>query len=214
MDVSEEYIKEYILSHSDPEPDLLKKLRRDAHLHLLRPRMIAGHLQGRLLKMFVRMICPTRILEIGTYTGYSAICLAEGLPEEGHLYTIEIDDEMEDFIRKYLDQSEQKEKISLHIGDALDIIPTFKDNFFDLVFIDADKRKYWEYFETVFPKVRPGGFIFVDNTLWNGKVLAETQNNDPQTKGILEFNDKLANDNRVEKVILPIRDGLTLVRKK
>lgn len=213
MNAWEEYIEEYILSHSDPEPDLLKELRRDAHLHLLRPRMIAGHLQGRLLKMFVRMICPKHILEIGTYTGYSAICLAEGLSERGHLYTIEIDDEMEDFIRKYLDQSEQKEKISLHIGDALDIIPTFKDNFFDLVFIDADKRKYWEYFEAVFPKVRPGGFIFVDNTLWNGKVLAETQNNDPQTKGILEFNDKLANDNRVEKVILPIRDGLTLVRK-
>jgi predicted O-methyltransferase YrrM len=214
MDVREKYIEEYILSHSDPEPDLLKELRRDAHLHLLRPRMIAGHLQGRLLKMFVHMICPKHILEIGTYTGYSAICLAEGLSERGHLYTIEIDDEMEDFIRKYLDQSEQKEKISLHIGDALDIIPTFKDNFFDLVFIDADKRKYWEYIEAAFPKVRPGGFIFVDNTLWNGKVLAENQNRDPQTKGILEFNDKLVNDDRVEKVMLPIRDGLTLIRKK
>ena len=214
MDAREKYIEEYILSHSDPEPDLLKELRRDAHLHLLRPRMIAGHLQGRLLKMFVHMICPKHILEIGTYTGYSAICLAEGLSERGHLYTIEIDDEMEDFIRKYLDQSEQKEKISLHIGDALDIIPTFKDNFFDLVFIDADKRKYWEYIEAAFPKVRPGGFIFVDNTLWNGKVLAENQNRDPQTKGILEFNDKLVNDDRVEKVMLPIRDGLTLIRKK
>lgn len=214
MDAREKYIEEYIVSHSDSEPLLLKKLQRDAHLHLLRPRMIAGHLQGRLLKMFVHMICPKHVLEIGTYTGYSAICLAEGLPEGGHLYTIEINDEMEDFIRKYLDQSEQKEKISLLIGDALDIIPTFKDNFFDLVFIDADKRKYWEYFEVVLPKVSTGGFIFVDNTLWNGKVLNETHFRDPQTKGILDFNDKLANDDRVEKVILPIRDGLTLIRKK
>ncbi|MCW1734390.1 O-methyltransferase [Anaerorudis cellulosivorans] len=207
-------IEEYICTHSDAEPDLLKELSRDAHVHLLRPRMIAGHLQGRLLKMFVRMICPKHVLEIGTYTGYSAICLAEGLTEEGHLDTIEIDDEMEEFIRKYLNRSSQKEKISLHIGDALDIIPTFEDDFFDLVFIDADKRKYEEYFEAVFPKVCTGGFIIADNTLWNGKVLTDAQHADPQTKGILAFNNRLAKDDRVEKVILPVRDGLTLIRKK
>ena len=207
-------LEEYLCAHSDAEPDLLKELSRDAHVHLLRPRMIAGHLQGRLLKMFVHMICPKHVLEIGTYTGYSAICLAEGLTEEGHLDTIEIDDEMEEFICKYLNRSQQKEKISLHIGDALDIIPIFEDNFFDLVFIDADKRKYEEYFEAVFPKVRTGGFIIADNTLWNGKVLTDTQHADPQTKGILAFNDRLAKDDRVEKVILPVRDGLTLIRKK
>jgi predicted O-methyltransferase YrrM len=159
------------------------------------------------------MIRPRRVLEIGTYTGYSAICLAEGMDDDAELYTIEKDDEMEDFIRKYLDRSDQQNKIRLLFGDALQIIPAFDDEFFDLAFIDGDKRQYNAYYEQVFPKIRRGGFILADNTLWNGKLLQKVEGNDWQTKGIIEFNESLVNDKRVEKVILPVRDGLTLIRK-
>lgn len=208
-------LEDYILSHIDAEPEWLTKINRQTHLKLLHPRMLSGHLQGRILKMLVRMINPLRILEIGTYTGYSAICLAEGLLQpEGKVYSIEIDDEMEDFIRNSLDGSEFKEQIEWMIGDAKEIIPTFADAFFDLAFIDADKRFYWEHFNLVLPKIKSGGFIIADNTLWGGKVVEHIANNDYQTKGILEFNEKLANDRSVEKVILPVRDGLTLIRKK
>jgi len=209
-----ESIEEYILSHIDSEPSLLSDMARDAQANLLHGRMVSGHLQGRLLKMFARMIRPRRVLEIGTYTGYSAICLAEGMDDDAELYTIEKDDEMEDFIRKYFDRSEQQNKIRLIFGDALQIIPAFDDDFFDMAFIDGDKRQYNAYFEQVLPKIRQGGFILADNTLWNGKLLQKVAGNDWQTKGIMEFNESLVKDKRVEKVILPMRDGLTLIQKK
>jgi predicted O-methyltransferase YrrM len=208
-------LDEYILAHIDPEPDQLARLHRETHLKLLHPRMISGHLQGRLLKMFVQMINPENVLELGTFSGYSALCIAEGLlKKNAQVHTIEINDELEDFIRRALNNSPYKERIRLHIGDATKIIPNFEDQFFDLAFVDADKRLYWEHYELILPKLRKGGFVLADNTLWSGKVVEETVNNDYQTKGILAFNEKLASDTRVEKVILPIRDGLTLIRKK
>ena len=206
-------IEEYILSHSDDEGALLKALERDAHVNLLRPRMLSGHLQGRILKMFCRMMQPRRVLEIGTYTGYATLCLAEGLPEDGLVHTLEINDEMEDFIFKYLNQSPLQEKIRVHFGDALEIIPQL-DEQFDLVFIDADKRLYSAYYDLVFPKVRAGGLILADNTLWDGKVVENIPASDKQSLGILAFNEKIKQDERVEKVILPLRDGLTMIWKK
>lgn len=206
-------IENYILSHIDDEDDLLKNLNRDAHVNLLRPRMLSGHLQGKLLKMFCRLIQPRKILEIGTYTGYATLCLAEGAPDEAEIHTIEVNDELEDFIMKHLHKSKLEEKIHLHIGDALDIIPSL-DSDFDLVFIDANKRHYIEYYNLIFDKVRSGGLIIADNTLWDGKVLEMAHPTDKQTIGIQSFNDLIANDKRVEKVILPIRDGLTLIWKK
>ena len=212
--VEEESIDDYILSHSDDEGALLAALTRDANVNLLRPRMLSGHLQGRILKMFCRMMCPQRVLEIGTYTGYATLCMAEGLEYGALIHTVEINDEMEDFIRKYLEQSPDRDKIRLHIGDALDIIPRL-DETFDLVFIDADKRLYSRYFDLVFPYVRPGGLILADNTLWDGKVVEDKiPQSDRQTHGILDFNDKIKQDERVEKVILPLRDGLTMIWKK
>lgn len=203
----------YILSHSDEEGALLSALNRDANVNLLRPRMLSGHIQGRILKMFCRMLRPRRVLEIGTYTGYATLCMAEGLEPDGLIHTIEINDEMEDFIRKYLERSPQKDKVRLHLGDAMEIIPGL-DETFDLVFIDADKRLYCEYYDLVFPLVRPGGLILADNTLWDGKVIEEVHPADKQTQGILIFNEKVKQDDRVEKVILPLRDGLTIIWKK
>lgn len=206
-------IEEYIRNHSDEEGELLTALARDANVNLLRPRMISGHLQGRILKMFCRMLRPKRVLEIGTYTGYATLCLAEGLEADGRVYTLEINDEMEDFIWKYLSRSPHKEKISVHFGDAMELIPRL-DETFDLVFIDADKRLYSAYYDLVFPKVRAGGLILADNTLWDGKVVQEGPVTDKQTRGILDFNEKIKADDRVEKVILPLRDGLTMIWKK
>lgn len=206
-------IDEYILSHSDEEGALLSALNRDANVNLLRPRMLSGHLQGRILKMFCRMLRPHRVLEIGTYTGYATLCMAEGMDEDALVHTLEINDEMEDFIMKYLSRSPHKEKVRVHFGDAMEIIPQL-DEMFDLVFIDADKRLYSAYYDLVFPKVRPGGLILADNTLWDGKVIEEVHASDKQTVGILAFNDKIKADNRVEKVILPLRDGLTMIWKK
>lgn len=206
-------IENYILSHIDDESDLLKDLNRDAHVNLLRPRMLSGHLQGKLLTMFARLVQPQNILEIGTYTGYATLCLAEGAPEDAHIHTIEVNDELEDFILKHLHKSKLEKKIHLYIGDAIEIIPTI-DCVFDLVFIDANKRHYCEYYDLIFDKVRPGGLILIDNTLWDGKVLEKPHHTDKQTIGIQAFNDMLAKDKRVEKVILPMRDGLTLVWKK
>lgn len=211
--MNQEAIEDYIKAHIDEEGELLSALCRDANVNLLRPRMLSGHLQGRILKMFCRMLAPRRILEIGTYTGYATLCMAEGLPNEGLIHTLEINDEMEDFIQKYLSRSPDKEKIRVHFGDAMDIIPTL-DETFDLVFIDADKRLYSNYYDLVFPKVRQGGLILADNTLWDGKVLEKPASSDKQTIGILEFNKKIKNDPRVEKVILPLRDGLTMIWKK
>ena len=209
----QDLLEKYVLEHIDQEPELLKKLNRDAHTNLLHPRMISGHLQGRLLKMLCRLLQPQCILELGTYTAYATLCLAEGAVEDAEIHTIEVFDELEDFIKKHLHQSKLKEKIHLHIGDALEIIPTI-DRIFDLVFIDANKRTYIEYYNAIFPKVRPGGLIIADNTLWDGKVLDTPKASDKQTIAIQAFNDMIAQDDRVEKVILPIRDGLTLIWKK
>ena len=203
----------YILSHIDEEGELLMRLNRDTHVNLMQPRMLSGHLQGRMLKMFCRMLRPERILEIGTFTGYATLCMAEALSDTGIIHTIEIDDELEEFILKYFNQTEYKEKIKLHIGDALTVIPELNETF-DLVFIDADKRLYSEYYDLIFDKVRPGGIIIADNTLWGGKVLEDSHPSDKQTIGIQQFNDKIANDKRIEKVIIPLRDGLTLIWKK
>lgn len=209
----DEAIEQYILSHIDEEGELLNKLNRDAHVNLLRPRMLSGHLQGRLLKMLCRIVQPRYILELGTYTAYATLCLAEGAPDDAEIHTLEMNDELEDFIKKYLHQTKLKEKIHLHLGDALEIIPTL-DYTFDLVFIDANKRTYVEYYNLIFDKVRPGGLIIADNTLWDGKILTTPKSSDKQTIGIQEFNDMIANDDRIEKVILPMRDGLTLIWKK
>jgi predicted O-methyltransferase YrrM len=175
--------------------------------------MASGHLQGRLLKMFVRMIRPKNILEIGTYSGYSGLCLAEGLEEGGMLHTIEINDEQEDFTRPWFENSAYADKITMHIGDTLDVIPRLGVKF-DLAFIDGDKRKYAEYYEMVLEHLNDGGYILADNTLWDGHVLEPKPIKDPQTRSIVEFNDMVAKDQRVEKVILPLRDGLTIIRKK
>ncbi len=206
-------IEEYIRLYSDEEGELLATLNRDAHVNLLRPRMISGHIQGRILKMCCRMMRPRRVLEIGTYTGYATLCLAEGLDDDALIHTIEINDEMEDFIRKYLPHSPHREKIRLHFGDAIQIIPTL-DETFDMVFIDADKRMYADYYDLVFPYVRPGGLILADNTLWDGKVVEKVSPADQQSAGILAFNEKIRQDQRIEKVILPLRDGLTMMWKK
>lgn len=206
-------LDDYILEHIDEEGEYLHRLYRATHLKLLYGRMASGHLQGRLLKMFVRMIRPKNILEIGTYSGYSGLCLAEGLEEGGKLHTIEINDEQEDFTRPWFENSAYADKIKMHIGDALDVIPRLGVKF-DLAFIDGDKRKYAEYYEMVLEHLNDGGYILADNTLWDGHVLEPKPIKDPQTRSIVEFNDMVAKDLRVEKVILPLRDGLTIIRKK
>ncbi len=205
-------LEEYIVDHISPEPPALKKLNRDTHVYHLYSRMCSGHLQGRILKMLTTMIAPKRILELGTYTGYSALCFAEGMPDDAEIHTIEIDDEIEDFTRERFDSSPYADRINFHIGNALDVIPTLPGDF-DLVFIDANKRIYTEYFEAVIDRVRKGGYIFADNTLWDGKVTDPKAAGEPQTAGIMRFNDLVAHDPRVETVILPLRDGLTIIRK-
>jgi len=206
-------LDEYIARHIDPESEYLKALYRDTHVKLLRPRMASGHLQGRMLAMFVRMICPRQILEIGTYSGYSALCLAEGLPEGALLHTFEINDEQEDFTRPWLENSPYSEKIRFYIGDALEKVPHLGITF-DLAFVDGDKRKYIAYYEMVMRHLKEGGYILADNTLWDNHVLEPPAANDKQTQGIQAFNAYVAQDDRVEKVILPVRDGLTIIRKK
>jgi predicted O-methyltransferase YrrM len=206
-------LEAYLLKHSDSEPPQLAAINRATNLQMLNPRMISGHFQGRVLAMFCQMIQPVCMLELGTFTGYSALCMAESLPEDGVLHTIECDDELEEFILKNLENSPHGHKIKLHIGDALTEIEKLNETF-DLVFIDADKREYLAYYEAVFPKLRTGGFIIADNTLWDGKVLKFVEPNDNQTIEIVRFNDFIALDNRVDKVMLPLRDGLTVIRKK
>lgn len=207
-------INDYILQHIDPEGDYLQRLYRQTHLHLLYPHMVSGHLQGRILKMLVRMVRPKNILEIGTYSGYSALCMAEGLDEGGKVYTIEINDEQEVFTRPWIEGSAYADKIDFIIGDALDVAPKLGVTF-DMAFIDGDKRKYSEFYEMTLSLLRPGGFILADNTLWDSHVTEEhVRQSDQQTLGIMRFNDLVAGDTRVEKVILPLRDGLTIIRKK
>ena len=206
-------LEDYITAHSDVEPDYLAKVNRATHLRMINPRMLSGHFQGRVLAMFCHMIQPEKVLEIGTFTGYSALCMAEGMPENGVLHTIDCDDELESFMLETFAGSEFGHKIKLHIGDALKVINEL-DETFDLVFIDADKLEYKAYYEAVLPKVRTGGFILTDNTLWDGKVLKPTDEKDKDTAAIKDFNEFIAADIRIEKVLLPIRDGLTLIRKK
>ena len=206
-------IDEYILQHIDPEPDYLYRLWRATNIHMLHGRMASGHLQGRLLKMLVQMIRPKNILEVGTFSGYSAICMAEGLEADGHLYTFEINDEQEDFTRPWIEQSPVADKITFLIGDAITEAPKLGIQF-DMAFIDGDKRTYCDTYEAVLPLLHPGGFLLADNTLWDGHVIDPAYDHDQQTLGIRQFNDHVANDPRVEKVILPLRDGLTLIRKK
>jgi len=204
--------EDYITSHSDSEPEYLAKLNRITHLRMINPRMLSGHYQGRVMAMFCHMIQPKTVLEIGTFTGYSALSMAEGMPEDGVLHTIDYDEELESFLKDVFAGSEQGHKIKLHIGDALTEISKLND-IFDLVFIDADKEEYLAYYEAVLPKLRTGGYILVDNTLWDGKVLKPVDPKDRETIAIMKFNDFVARDTRVEKVLLPIRDGLTLIRK-
>ena len=206
-------IDEYILQHIDPEGDYLYRLFRATNIHTIHGRMASGHLQGRLLKMLVRMIRPKNILEVGTFSGYSAISMAEGLEGDGHLYTFEINDEMEDFTRPWIEGSPVADKITFLIGDVLTEAPKL-GILFDMAFIDGDKRTYRETYEMVMGILRPGGFILADNTLWDGHVVDHAYDRDQQTRGIDSFNEYIARDERVEKVILPLRDGLTLIRKK
>lgn len=204
---------DYILSHIDSEGDYLYRLYRATNVHLLHGRMASGHLQGRLLKMLVHMIRPKNILEVGTFSGYSAICMAEGLEEGGRLYTFEINDEQEDFTRPWIEGSPVADKIEFIIGDAAVEAPRL-GVVFDMAFLDGDKRTYVETYESILPMISPGGFILADNTLWDGHVTDPAYDRDPQTRGIRRFNDHIAQDPRVERVILPLRDGLTLIRKK
>lgn len=203
----------YILDHIDAEPPVLADLNRTTHVRCLYSNMCSGHLQGRILKMLVRMIRPRRVLELGTFTGYSAICLAEGLDSCGEVHTVEINDELTDMIEQYFERAGLREKIHLHVGDASEIVPEISAEPWDLVFIDANKRSYCDYYRMVLPLVRPGGFILADNTLWYGKMTDATQH-DAQTRGIMEFNRMVAGDGSVEKVMLPLRDGLTIIWKK
>lgn len=206
-------LEEYISSHSTPENAYLEAITRDTHVHILNPHMLSGHVQGRVLSMMSHMIRPKRILELGTFTGYSALCLAEGLAEGGRLITIEHNDELEETIERNLNRSALREKIDLRIGDCKSVIGDLKDELFDLVFIDADKREYCAYLELVYPLVPVGGFILADNTLWDGHIIDPAYDKDKQTLGLRAFNDQLKEDDRFEQVILPLRDGLTVIRK-
>jgi predicted O-methyltransferase YrrM len=206
-------IDNYILTHIDTEPEYLYRLWRATNIYMLHGRMASGHLQGRLLKMLVRMIRPKNILEVGTFSGYSALCMAEGLDDGGKVYTFEINDEQEDFTRPWIENSPVADKIEFIIGDAITEAPKL-GVLFDMAFIDGDKRTYVETYEMVLSLLNPGGFILADNTLWDGHVTDPAYDKDHQTQGIRRFNDHVAQDDRVEKVILPLRDGLTLIRKK
>ena len=218
-------LEEYISSHTTPENEVLESITRDTHVHILNPHMLSGHVQGRALSMISYMIRPKRILELGTFTGYSALCLAEGLAEGGKLITIEHNDELEDTIRRNLARSPLGERIELVIGDAINILNSqfsilspsgarlFLNSQFDLVFIDADKREYCAYIDAVYPLVPVGGFILADNTLWDGHIVDPAYDKDKQTLGLRAFNDKIKEDDRFEQVILPLRDGLTIIRK-
>jgi len=212
MEFISEDLDNYIVNHSEDEPELLQQLSRETHLKILQPRMLSGHYQGRLLSLISKMINPKTILEIGTYTGYSALCLAEGLQNNGVLHTIDINEELYDFQRKYFDASPYGKLIIQHVGNAVDIIKSL-DHQFDLVFIDADKEDYPKYFELIIDKLNPGGIILSDNVLWSGKVIEPLVEGDEATKALLLYNKLLKNDTRIETVLLPVRDGLTISRR-
>lgn len=213
MDFLDKRIQDYAEAHSATEPELLSRLNRETWANVLIPRMLSGHLQGRILSMFSHMLRPETILEIGTYTGYSALCLAEGLQPGGHLHTIDINEELAPMINRYVSESGRQDQITLHIGHALHIIPNIPGNF-DLVFIDADKENYSHYFDLVIDRLRPGGIIIADNVLWSGKVIDPDQRrNDEETAALDAYNRKIQSDPRVENVLFPVRDGLMIARK-
>ena len=212
MDFLSSEIENYSLSHTSEENDLLKDLNRQTHVQVLQPRMLSGHLQGRILSMFSHMIRPSRVLEIGTYTGYSALCIAEGISENGKIITIDSNKELEPFTRTYFSKSKFNDQIEFIVGNALSVIPQLEE-IWDLVFIDADKENYLNYYESVLKNVRKGGFIIADNVLWSGKVTQEISPNDNETSGIVEFNKKVNEDSRVENVLVPVRDGLMVLKK-
>lgn len=202
----------YVCDHSENEPDVLRQLNRKTYLSVLQPRMLSGHFQGRVLSMLSHMIRPMRVLEIGTYTGYSALCFSEGLAEGGKVITIDVNEELEELVREFVAKAGMEDKIDYRIGDAAQLIPQL-DEQFDIVFIDADKKNYCTYYDLVFDKVRPGGYIIADNVLWSGKVLEEYETLDRETKIIMDYNRKVHEDSRVQEVLLPIRDGLMVARK-
>ncbi|MEM9981391.1 MAG: O-methyltransferase [Bacteroidota bacterium] len=212
MEFLPEKINQYAEAHTSPESALLAALNRETQVKVLMPRMLSGHLQGKALSLFSRMIRPKRILEIGTYTGYSAICLAEGLTEDGLLYTLDKNEELAPMVRRYIEEAGYQEQIQYLLGDAREVIPTLKETF-DLVFIDADKVNYGYYYDLIFDQLRIGGFIIADNVLWSGKVAEEVKENDAATRALQAFNDKVQQDERVENLLLPLRDGLMIVQK-
>jgi predicted O-methyltransferase YrrM len=205
-------LDQYVCGHSENEPEVLRELNRKTHLSVLQPRMLSGHFQGRVLSMLSHMIRPRRVLEIGTYTGYSDLCFAEGLIEDGKVITIDVNEELEDLVREYISKAGMENKIEYHIADATQLIPKLEDEF-DIVFIDADKKNYCNYYDLVFDKVKKGGYIIADNVLWSGKVLEEYNSLDRETKVIMDYNRKVHEDARVQEVLLPIRDGLMVARK-
>lgn len=208
-----EELENYVAQHSQSEPELLAKLNRETHQKILQPRMLSGHFQGRVLSMLSKIISPKNVLEVGTYTGYATLCLAEGLLENGTIDTVDNNEELFDFQKKYFEQSAWKNQIVQHLGNALEIIPTLNKKY-DLVFIDADKENYINYFQIIVPMMNKGGIILSDNVLWSGKILGEVKANDKSTKTLLEYNKLVNEDERVETVLLPIRDGLTVTRVK
>jgi caffeoyl-CoA O-methyltransferase len=213
MEFLDKDLQQYVEEHTVQEPDVLKAISRETYAKVLMPRMLSGHLQGRILSMFSHMIKPERVLEIGTYTGYSAICIAEGLKTGGKLYTIDVNEELEDMVRANFKKAGVDDRIYLHIGNALEIVPALEEAF-DMVFIDADKENYSRYYDMVIDKVVVGGFIIADNVLWSGKVIVpEGKKIDKDTQALLDFNRKVQDDGRVENVLLPVRDGLMVMRK-
>jgi caffeoyl-CoA O-methyltransferase len=211
MEFLDPKLDQYVCEHTSEEDDLLKKIYRETHLEVMKPRMLSGHFQGRLLSMLSKMIRPQRILEIGTYTGYSALCLAEGLTKDGKLFTIDINDELENRVRNYFNSSANSHKINFLVGDALTILPSIKENW-DIVFIDADKLNYVNYYKSVFDSVNIGGYIIADNVLWSGKVV-DTTKQDRETTLLRNYNKLIHEDTRVEELLLPVRDGLMIARK-
>ena len=214
MEFLPEDIEQYVIAHSEPEPEHLYDLNRKTHLKVLQPRMLSGHVQGRVLSMLSHMIRPKRVLEIGTYTGYSAMCFAEGLADGGEIHTIDINEELEEIIRTHLEIAGLTDKIHLHFGDATEIIEKMEGSF-DLVFIDADKTNYSRYYDLIIDRIPSGGYILADNVLWSGKVIDEKEvEKDADTKAIVAFNEKIQNDDRVQNVLFPVRDGIMVIRKK
>lgn len=214
MDFLDPKLNEYAETHTKPENDVLQLLNRETWANVMMPRMLSGHLQGRVLSMFSNMVRPRRILEIGTYTGYAALCMAEGLADDGILHTIDINEELETMVRNYIAKAGMENKIKFHIGNAMEIIPALNETF-DMVFIDADKENYSNYYDLIFDKLRPGGIIIADNVLWSGKVIDPKElEKDVETLALHHFNQKVTTDMRVENVLMPIRDGLMVIRKK